>query len=42
MIPARVDKKDSHPEFSSPDGKGHTPPLSRNLSRLAGLNTAGL
>ena len=25
MIPARVDKKDSHPEFSSPDNKGHTP-----------------
>jgi len=42
MIPARVDKKDSHPEFSSPDGKGHTRYWSRRLSALAGLENAGL
>ncbi|CAI8993738.1 hypothetical protein EMIT0P253_90178 [Pseudomonas sp. IT-P253] len=27
MIPAKVDKKDSHPEFSAPDSKDHTPTL---------------
>jgi hypothetical protein len=25
IIPARVDKKDSHPEFSAYGAKGHTP-----------------
>jgi hypothetical protein len=42
MIPARVDKKDSHPEFSATDGKGHTPTLIQSLSLLAGFNDAGL
>jgi hypothetical protein len=27
MIPARVDKKDSHPEFSANGRKGHPPDM---------------